>query len=1417
MRVFASVVLFLGLLVPASVNAAPLASPYSISIYPAQTFTASNQTGTSIALNGLTVPSTVGSSFASGIITVTGTSLTTATFTVMGSSDGGGTYFALPIINPLAAPSSSAPATAVTVTANGVYMVSLAGITHVQFVTSSAFTATALSLTLTASPNAQVSQNKGAGGSFTPPSGSGNQIYATPANGSSGPAALRATVPADLPAATASTLGAIKPDGSTCTVTAGVLTCTGGTGGGGSVGTGPNGAVGGYVNAGTGNGVLPLPKLYYINQTMTLTQINAVFAAADVHSIVMIGEDVPLNLQWSNPNGARVHDLRKGMNPYSYAQGGVACDYINSIQDLTITAGSNTVNIGALPYPVGGNLVFAKKTGFGMNAVQQAWEPKIIGFANPIATLSGPAPFSYTGPVGYGTINTIPMNALFAAAGANAIQLPSGCRALTGAINWPGTSIIGSGFSTSGLVGLPGQDILVATNGQASVSGIVTPNFTLALDTTFDTTLGYTQWSTDGATSIVIPPVFRPALNNTLLANKPLFEQWSTGGQNGVAAITGGSAVMCVPNVLTRTPANGQLIVFPYLPISTLFNTTVLNQTGAGCAGGSTGVTLNAAVPTLPAPTATILNTTFTEGAASAPLAGTTPSTCASGCVGPWTLAGGPDWTYNGGGGGITQASVQTNPDLITVGTPANYTVTMVLGQLPTAQQISLYAEYADANDTLQISIFQGFAIQCFQFVSGVRTSVCTALGAPTAGTYTLTFTGSNFTLTTPVGTTSGALTVSGNKIGLQNSAATSIVTSLNVTAQLYNFNQAYYENATAFDVGNTTIGTSISYPLTITDSLIKAPTPRGTFSSPMGHVIIGNNSVRMEANYLGNNYSATPGSGQITLREGPATIGSALTAGNYFIIPANPCTAQYETPPFVLPNINGANSVTPAGAVDIPGDCVGNTAMAFTQPDGTHPFGGAVDSFLGPIRVQSSTGVNQGQNRSAARLEQGNTNGYSVAWPGWKIDQIEYGFVQGPASFNEFGVGAVTPNSINDSITNCQIHAAYPLVFTFWQQSIIDGCDTYTTFYNPYDGTAVGAWTALSMSHAVSEQTGVAVTFSSQNHTTRWQAEPENGSHIASAPYSFLECPNCVFDTDIFEGGFNTFIGPNLTVQNSAISLPVIDYTTVSKFTNNSGVNPYYFTNNWADNVTQWFNWGGGTSTCDVLMTGQGSQPCASSYSMVITGKSGASSVTGINGVENIEGGNIRPGEMSFNTGFQLPVFDPTEPYWGKYVGCFNVGSACEEDFFGGNSRLYIGPHNRIAPIIYNLEVTVKQTTGSAGTFQFLFGAQDDGRGTCASVGQFGTQTVSIDTTWKTQTVAVDFTGRQGCLMQFIVQTLANPVLLGEINFIPQSNSINISPPSDSIYNTSCKPFGRQYGVSSTGYSYACVAGTVKRFGPAS
>lgn len=141
-------------------------SPYNTKIFtPAVVLTATAQTSAPVALGN---PSTgTASSWSVGTITLIGNTLTTATFGVLGSADGGVTYAPI-AINAYGTPATVG--TTATATTSGLYQVSLAGLTHIEFVTSGTFTATNISLLLTAAPNGAVGRS-GGGGTGGAPSG----------------------------------------------------------------------------------------------------------------------------------------------------------------------------------------------------------------------------------------------------------------------------------------------------------------------------------------------------------------------------------------------------------------------------------------------------------------------------------------------------------------------------------------------------------------------------------------------------------------------------------------------------------------------------------------------------------------------------------------------------------------------------------------------------------------------------------------------------------------------------------------------------------------------------------------------------------------------------------------------------------------------------------------------------------------------------------------------------------------------------------------------------------------------------------------------------------------------------------------------------------------------------------------------
>lgn len=133
-------------------------SPYSNALFNPVTMTATGQTSAPLKMAQF---SAAGGGFNLGTITVKATSLTTVTFGILGSADNGITFSPLNIWNVL---TPSTVATTATATAAGLYQFSLAGMTHIEFVTSGTFTATGLSLVLTATPAPAVTKNGGSSG-----------------------------------------------------------------------------------------------------------------------------------------------------------------------------------------------------------------------------------------------------------------------------------------------------------------------------------------------------------------------------------------------------------------------------------------------------------------------------------------------------------------------------------------------------------------------------------------------------------------------------------------------------------------------------------------------------------------------------------------------------------------------------------------------------------------------------------------------------------------------------------------------------------------------------------------------------------------------------------------------------------------------------------------------------------------------------------------------------------------------------------------------------------------------------------------------------------------------------------------------------------------------------------------------------
>ena len=164
-----------------------------------------------------------------------------------------------------------------------------------------------------------------------------------------------------------------------------------------------------------------------------------------------------------------------------------------------------------------------------------------------------------------------------------------------------GQSPIGLGFNSI-IVGFPGEDIFAGPD-PSQTQGVNQGaahihDLTFLVDARIDATLPW-QVINDAGT-MAKAALYRPIAVKSGVSSNPLAPGWFqgpgpnlSGAINGVAGITAGSAVMCVPSTETA-PSIGQKVVFPYLP--TMFTTTVASISGS-CSAGSTARTLAAALP----------------------------------------------------------------------------------------------------------------------------------------------------------------------------------------------------------------------------------------------------------------------------------------------------------------------------------------------------------------------------------------------------------------------------------------------------------------------------------------------------------------------------------------------------------------------------------------------------------------------------------------------------------------------------------------------------------------------------------------------------------------------------------------------------------------------------------------------------
>lgn len=366
------------------------------------------------------------------------------------------------------------------------------------------------------------------------------------------------------------------------------------------------------------NQIQPHPTMFALTPQMSLSQINSLIAQYNVGggqqpvggTATIVVPDGVQQQPWTNQTsttgsgnfGISFNDIRQGARTTTLSTWGVACNArtvgVQLINGSTVATPSFAQ---ALSTDVGYTLVVTGVVG----GIPTRFMPTITASSG-LWTLSTPSPMTGTFTAKLGTLNTTNFqNAMFGLSASPGLvgQVPAGCAIMTGPVIWnAGQSLVGESASGSQVWGLPGEDIFRTpdASGQGSVTkgGLKFGDLLLSVDNSIDATQPWQAIDATGTTT-ARPALYRPVAvgggpTGVEPANNPLAPGWALNATNGVASITNGQTVICVPNALGRMPAISQ-IIFPYT--STVFKTTVTSLTGAGCASGFSPATMAAPAP----------------------------------------------------------------------------------------------------------------------------------------------------------------------------------------------------------------------------------------------------------------------------------------------------------------------------------------------------------------------------------------------------------------------------------------------------------------------------------------------------------------------------------------------------------------------------------------------------------------------------------------------------------------------------------------------------------------------------------------------------------------------------------------------------------------------------------------------------
>ncbi len=340
----------------------------------------------------------------------------------------------------------------------------------------------------------------------------------------------------------------------------------------------------------------------FIADSPTVYSPQAAVAAAAANNGSAIIQPAAGHTPFTASGNVRVQDNRADVpaTAIGITEKGAVCD--TRTVTVSLTSGSTSFSIinGALTSADVGKILVAVGS---VSGLPTAFETAVASITNSLAgTITTNAPFSVSNKnTQLGHDDTAAIAATMTAVGSGGTFIIPEGNCLTHTQLLKGQSPTGLGIN-SNISGFPGEDIFQAPD-PSQTQGVNQGaahihDLTFQLDARIDATQAW-QIINDSGTAAK-PALYRPIAQRSAVANDPVAPGWFqgsganlSGASNGVANVTAGSAVICVPTSETA-PAVGQKIVFPYL--SSVFTATVAST--AGSCMSSTARTLNANMPT---------------------------------------------------------------------------------------------------------------------------------------------------------------------------------------------------------------------------------------------------------------------------------------------------------------------------------------------------------------------------------------------------------------------------------------------------------------------------------------------------------------------------------------------------------------------------------------------------------------------------------------------------------------------------------------------------------------------------------------------------------------------------------------------------------------------------------------------------